>query len=63
MKKILQGGPTRAYWQTLCRWTANSFLSCKQELADKTRMEAHMHTWTDNMQFLVWPVHRTFARQ
>ena len=33
--------------------------ACKHEVADKTRK----HRRTDNMQFLVWPVHRTFARQ
>ena len=30
---------------------------------DTETTEARKHRWTDNMQFLVWPVHRTFARQ
>ncbi len=33
---------------------------CQCEVADKTQ---NTGVPTDNMQFLVWPVHRTFARQ
>ena len=57
--KVLAGGPTRTYLQTIYRWTAHWLHDCKHEVADKTRN----HGRTDNMQFLVWPVHRTFARQ
>ena len=51
IKKMLTGGPTRTYLQTIYRWTAHWLYACKHELADKTRnhgiTESRNHGITD----------------
>ncbi len=38
-------------------------LSCENERSSAEKNKVVYKTLTDNLQFLVWPVHRTFARQ
>ncbi len=48
---------TQTDWQTIWQLAVNSHV----EITWQTRLQTD--GWKDNVQFLVWPVHRTFARQ